>query len=96
MKLSEYYKMIDDVDGTANPVDPRITTKDLDFDEGPGKDGACTITFLDGEPVYLNWYVWDLDRSWMFQQVEKELGKKIKLTNFFGGNGHEGADLEVI
>lgn len=97
MKLSEYYKMINEVSG--QPVaekDPRITYKDLSFDGPPGQQGSCTITFLDGNPIYLNWYIWSLDREWMYQQVEKELGKSIKLSNMSGGNGHEGADLEVI
>lgn len=96
MKLSEYYKMINEVDGVPNPEpDPRITTKDLDFKEGKGKEGSASITFLDGVPVYLSWYRWDLDLAWMFEQVEKELGKKFKLTNWSGGNGHESAELEV-
>jgi len=97
MKLSEYYKMINEVSGHPNPPDdPRITRKDLDFRGGKGKEGSATITFLDGAPVYLNWYVWDLDRKWMFEQVEKELGSKIKLSNFSGGNGHESAELELV
>ena len=97
MKLSEYYKMINEVSGQPNPKpDPRITVVDLDFNEGPGKEGSATITFLDGEPVYLNWYIWSLDRAWMFEQVENKLGSKFKLSNMSGGNGHEGADLELI
>lgn len=96
MKLSEYYKMISEIGGEIQVDDPRITRKDLSFNDGPGKQGDATITFLDGIPVYLNWYIWDLDREWMFQQVEKELGKKFKLTNYGGGNGHESAELEVI
>ena len=94
MKLSDYYKMIREVDGLP-PLkeDPRVTRKDLSFNGGKGKEGSATITFLDGSPVYLNWYIWDLDRGWMIEQVEKELGKKIKLANHSGGNGHEGADI---
>lgn len=97
MKLSEYYKMIREVDGLP-PLkeDPRITRKDLSFNGGKGKEGAATITFLNGVPVYLNWYIWNLDHKWMIEQVEKELGKKIKLTNRSGGQGHEGADLEIV
>ena len=97
MKLSEYYKMINEVDGVPNPPEnPRITRKDMDFKGGKGKDGSCTITYLDGEAVYLNWYIWDLDVEWMFGEVEKELGHKFKLSNWSGGNGHEGAELELI
>ena len=97
MKLSEYYKMINEVDGVPNPPDdPRITRKDLEFNGGKGKEGAATIIFLDGQPVYLNWYIWDLNHEWMIQQVELELGGKIKLSNWSGGNGHEGADLEMV
>lgn len=97
MKLSEYYKMINEVSGVTNPPDnPRITRKDLDFNGGKGKEGSAIITFLDGVPVYLNWYIWDLDHQWMIEQVELELGKKIKLSNFSGGNGHQEAELEVI
>jgi hypothetical protein len=97
MKLSEYYKMINEVDGIPNPPDnSRIFRKDLSFNEGKGKEGAATITFLDGEPVYLNWYIWDLERQWMIEQVEIELGGKIILSNQSGGNGHEGADLELV
>jgi hypothetical protein len=97
MKLSEYYKMINKVDGVPNPPDnPRITRKDLDFNGGKGKEGSAIITFLDGEPTYLNWYIWDLDHSWMIEQIEKELGGKIILSNHSGGNGHEGADLELV
>ena len=97
MKLSEYYKMINDVDGIPNKEpDPRITIKDLNFNEGKGKDGSATITFLDGEPVYLNWYIWDLDHNWMVEQIEKELGGKIILSNWGGGNGHNSADLQLV
>jgi hypothetical protein len=97
MKLSEYYKMINEVDGVPNPPDdPRISIKDLSFNEGKGKEGSVTITFLDGVPVYLNWYIWDLDHNWMVEQVEKELGKKIILSNHCGGNGHCSADLELV
>lgn len=97
MKLSEYYKMIREVDGLpAAKDDPRITRKDLEFKGGKGKDGSATITYLDGEPVYLNWYNWDLNTKWMFKQVEKELGKKFKLSNWGGGNGHESAELEML
>jgi hypothetical protein len=96
MKLSDYYKLINQVSGIPNPSDdPRITRKDLSFNGGKGKEGSATITFLDGQPVYLNWYIWDLDQEWMFQQVEQELGAKIRLSNFTGGNGHCGADLEI-
>jgi hypothetical protein len=97
MKLSEYYKMINEVDGVSNPPDdPRISRKDLDFRGGKGKEGSATITFLDGVPVYLNWYIWDLNEDWMVEQVETELGGKIMLTNICGGNGHVSADLELV
>lgn len=97
MKLSEYYKMIREVDGLPPAKeDPRITKKDLNFNGGKGKDGSATITFLDGAPVYLNWYIWDLDRKWMFEQIEKELGKKFKMKNMNGGQGHESCDIEII
>lgn len=97
MKLSEYYKMIAEIDGHPQPPDdPRITRKDLDFRGGKGKEGSATITFLDGEPGYLNWYIWDLDHDWMVKQIEKELGAKIRLFNLTGGNGHNGAELEII
>lgn len=97
MKLSEYYEMIAKIDGTsqANP-DPRLTRKDLEFNGGKGKDGSATITFLDGKPIYLGWWIWDLDHAWMIEQIEKELGGKIILSNWEGGNGHNGADLELI
>jgi hypothetical protein len=97
MGLSQYYKMINEVDGVPNPPDnPRITRKDLDFRGGKGKEGSATITFLDGEPVALNWYIWDLDTGWMIEQVEKELGGKVILSNYSGGNGHCSADLELV
>jgi hypothetical protein len=107
MKLSEYYHMINQIDKPlwkrifdwirGEPKqDSRITIKDLEFNGGKGKEGSATITFLNGVPVYLNWYIWDLDHAWMIQQVEQELGAKIKLFNLSGGNGHEGADLEVL
>lgn len=97
MKLSEYYKLINEVSRVPNKEpDPRITLKDLSFNGGPKKEGSATITFLDGVPVYLNWYIWSLDHNWMLEQVEKELGSKVKLSNLSGGNGHCGADLELI
>lgn len=97
MKLSEYYKMMNEVDGIPNPEpDPRITIKDLSFNGGKGKEGSATITFLDGIPVYLNFYIWDLDLGWMKEQVEQELGAKIILSNWSGGNGHMGAELEIV
>jgi hypothetical protein len=97
MKLSEYYKMINEVSGHPNPMDdPRITRIDMSFTGGKGKEGSATITFLDGEPVYLNWYIWDLNHNWMVEQVEAELGKKIELSNYGGGNGHCSADLKVM
>lgn len=76
--------------------DPRITRKDMNFNGPPGQQGDCTITFLDGNPVHLNWYIWNLDIKWMFKQVEKELGKKIRVFNISGGQGHEGGDIEII
>lgn len=76
--------------------DIRTTHKNLEFREGVGKEGSACITFVDGTPVYLNWFIWNLDHEWMVQQVEKELGVKIKLSNYTGGNGHCGADIEII
>lgn len=97
MKLSEYYKFINEIDGRPNPEpNSRITLKDLNFNEGKGKEGSATITFLDGEPVALNWYCWDLDYNWLIAQIEHELSKKIKLVNHSGGNGHESAYIEII
>ena len=97
MKLSEYYRLMAEVDGKPLPPDdPRISRKDLNFRGGKGKEGSATITFLDGVPVFLNWYIWDLDGAWMISQVEEELGGKIRLFNHSGGNGHESADLELL
>ena len=76
-------------------LEANYTFKTLEFDDGKGKDGSATITFKNGEPVYLSWYNWDLDYNWMIEQVEKEIGK-FKLSNHSGGNGHEGAVLEII
>ncbi len=76
--------------------DTRITHKNLKFNEGKGKEGSACITFVDNNPVYLNWFIWNLDHEWMVEQVEKELGAKIKLSNYTGGNGHSGADIEII
>jgi hypothetical protein len=97
MKLSEYYKMINKIDGFPDPEpDPRITYTDISFTGGKGKEGSATIIFLDGVPVYLNIWIWDLDLDWAIGQVEQELGSKIVLSNWSGGNGHEGADLELV
>lgn len=97
MKLSEYYRMMAEIDRRPLPEDdPRVKRIDLDFKEGKGKEGSATITFLDDVPVYLNWYIWSLNHEWMVEQIEKTLGKKIKLSNFSGGNGHESADLEIV
>lgn len=74
----------------------RISVKSLSFNDGPGKQGDVTIYFLDGVPVFLNWYEWDLDDDWMISQIEKELNSKIKLSNLSGGNGRFSADLELI
>lgn len=93
MKLSEYYKSINKTDGEE---DARITHKDMEFRGPVGKQGSCTITFLDGIPVYLNWHVWNLDINLMFKQVETELGKKIRITNITSNQGHEGGDIEII
>lgn len=88
--------MINEVAGVTNPPsDPRIRTVDLSFNGGPGKEGSATITFLDNEPIYLNWYIWDLNYDYLVHQVEKELGSKINLSNMSGGNGHYSADLEI-
>ncbi len=97
MKLSEYYKLINEIDGKPNPPDdPRITRKDFEFNGPPGQQGSATLTYLDGVPIYLNWYIWDLDLDWMQTQVEAYLGQKIILYNMNGGNGHESADLELV
>lgn len=97
MKLSDYYKMIEKISGQPVPEDdPRVTRKDFDANDGPGRQGSWTITYVDGIPAYLNWYQWQLDLDWMFTEVEKELGSKFKLSNWSGSNGHGGADLELI
>jgi hypothetical protein len=96
VKLSEYYRIMNEIAGRPDPPDhPRVTRKDLDWNDGPGKQGAATISFLDGVPRYLNWYVWDLDFEWMVEQVGKELGRTIKLVEVTGGNGHCAATIEM-
>lgn len=76
--------------------DPRISFIDFLFDEGPGKDGNACVICLDGIPIHVEYYIWDLDREWMAQQIEQKIGIKMKLTNFGGGNGHEDAEIIII
>lgn len=95
-KLSDYYKMIAEIDGRPLKEDPRVTYFDFDFKEGKGKEGSATITYFEGKPVHLNWYIWDLDRTWMMEQVNAKLGGIAILCNFSGGNGHEGADIQEV
>lgn len=95
MKLSEYYKMLNQVDGIKSNTepDPRISIKDLSFDEGPGKNGSATITYLDGEPVYVNWYNWDLNEQWMWSQIEEEIKSPFEIFNLHTNNAHGGAEI---
>lgn len=97
MTLTEYYKMIAEVDGRPIPEqDPRVTNIELAFRGGPGKEGSATIHLLDGVPAALSWYIWDLSDEYLMEQVQAALTVKVKRTNVSGGNGHCYADLEVV
>lgn len=88
---------MDDLAGVPRTLEaPGVTYKNYDFKEGPGKEGSACISFVDGIPMYLNWYIWNLDHEWMMCQIETDLGMKIKLSNYTGGNGHCGADIEIL
>ncbi len=65
-KLSDYYKMINEVDGVKTPELPsNITLKNLNFDAGLGKDGSATIYYLDSIAFKINWYSCSLDFAWL-------------------------------
>lgn len=73
-----------------------MSYKNFHFNEGPGKKGCACVTFVDGVPTYLNWFTFELDHEWMMTQLEMNLGLKFKLSDYVGGNGHSGADIEII
>jgi hypothetical protein len=68
----------------------------LDFNEGPGKEGTATIYYKDNEAFGVDYYVWSLEDEYLVQRIEEELGYKIKLYDYSGGNGHHSAKIKRI
>lgn len=96
-KLSDHYKMINEIGGIKTPELPsNITLKDLNFDGAKGEQGSATIYYLDGIAFELNWYSWNLDFWWMVSQIEKELGRQINIIEITGGNGHEQGLIQYV
>ena len=96
MNLSDYERLIGEIDGKpSGKLAEGVTTKELDFRGGTGKDGSATIYFKDGKPIMVSWYEWSLEMPYLLEQLGKELGGWVKLIDTRGGNGHYRAVVEL-
>ena len=99
MSYQKYQDWINGVSG--KPVDEEarqkhfeeqgITTEDFSW-RGHNNDGSATVYLKDGEPVKVNYYVWNLSQENLQKNLEERFGP-IELSDETGGNGHYSASI---
>lgn len=73
-----------------------ITTRDIEWRGGPGDQGSATVFYERGVPRHVAWFVWSLSEESFVARLEADFGRKFRLTNHAGGNGHYSADIEIL
>jgi hypothetical protein len=95
MGTYEYDKAVSRFFGDLkNEPHPEFTIIDVTIDfSGNSNDWNATISFKDGIPFSLSYYIWSASEENVEKGLLEMIGPNYKIINHGGGNGHYYADI---